>query len=319
LYEVSITYAGDTWTERVGFRDLRVVGQDICLNGRPLYLKGVSQHEDSVEGGRSLTEADIRHNFTLARELGCAYVRLAHYPHARAAARIADELGLLLWEEIPVYWAIDFANPATAADAHNQLAELIARDRNRASVVIWSVGNENPDTDDRLAFMTTLARLAKALDPTRLTSAACLTAPDGEAGPVIADRLAEAIDIIGLNEYYGWYNPDFADLTRLFENSRPDKPVIVSEFGADAVAGRRGPDTELFTEDHQLAVYRQQLSVLRTVPYVKGLSPWILYDFRCPRRLGEHQGYYNRKGLLDATRTKRKLAYGALRAYYAER
>ncbi|MDR0416544.1 MAG: hypothetical protein LBH76_04370 [Propionibacteriaceae bacterium] len=319
LYDVVVSYAGDTWSERVGFRDLRVVGSDILLNGRPLYLKGVSQHEDSVERGRSLTEADIRHNFALARDMGCTYVRLAHYPHARAAAQVADELGLLLWEEIPVYWAIDFANPATAREAQNQLSELIARDRNRAAVVIWSVGNENPDTDARLTFMSDLARLAKALDPTRLTSAACLVDPGGADGPVIADRLAEVIDIIGVNEYYGWYEPDFSRLPRLFENSRLTKPVIVSEFGADAVAGRRGPETEMFTEDHQLAVYRQQIAVLRTIPYVKGLSPWILYDFRCPRRIHQHQGYYNRKGLLDAAREHRKLAYGAMRAYYTER
>lgn len=316
LYEVAVSTAEDRWQDRIGFREIRAEGNSLWLNGEEIWLKGICHHEESVERGRSLTADDIRLNFALAKELGCSYVRLAHYPHSRAAARIADEVGLLLWEEVPVYWAIDFGNPDTYADAANQLAELIRRDRNRASVIIWSVGNENPDTDDRLAFMAGLARLAKQLDPTRLTSAACLVDP---SGPVIADRLVDHIDIIGINEYYGWYEPDFAQLVALFDNSRPAKPVVICEFGADAVAGRHGQADEMFTEENQLAIYRQQLQVLGGIEYVKGISPWILYDFRCPRRAHVDHGYYNRKGLLDATRTQRKLAFTELQRFYARK
>lgn len=315
LYEVVVSTADDSWRDRIGFRELRVEGGSILLNGEPIWLKGVCQHEDSVERGRSLTADDIRRNFSLAKELGCSYVRLAHYPHSRAAARIADEVGLLLWEEVPVYWAIDFGNPGTYADAANQLAELVRRDRNRASVIIWSVGNENPDTDDRLAFMAGLAGLAKQLDPTRLTSVACLVDP---SGPAIADRLVDHIDIIGINEYYGWYEPDFSKLVALFDNSRPAKPVVICEFGADAVAGLHGAADELFTEENQVAVYRRQLDVLASIACIKGLSPWILYDFRCPRRLHANHGYHNRKGLLDETRTRRKLAFAELQRFYAQ-
>lgn len=315
LYDVAISLGDDTWSDALGFREIRVEGTDILLNGRPIFLKGVSQHEESVDAGRSLTDEHIRHNLAQARAMGCNFVRLAHYPHSARVARIADEVGVLLWEEVAVYWAIDFGNPATLADAANQLTELIQRDTNRASVVVWSVGNENPDTDDRLAFMAELAGLAKRLDPTRPVTAACLVDP---SGPVIADRLAEHLDIIGLNEYYGWYEPDFAKLSALFENSRPAKPVIVSEFGADAVSGLRGAPDEMFTEDHQLWVYQQQIATLREIAYVKGLTPWILYDFRCPRRLHARQGYYNRKGLLDAGRTRPKLAYEAMRQFYSE-
>ena len=229
---------------------------------------------------------------------------------------MADELGLLLWEEVPVYWALAFDDPGTAADADAQVAELVVRDRNRASVVVWSVGNENPDTDERLAFMSRLAATARRLDPTRLVSAACLVDP---AGPVVADRLVDVVDVVGVNEYYGWYDPDLSKLPRLFASSRLGKPVVVTEFGADAVAGLRGPATEMFTEDFQLAVYRAQLAELATAPDVVGTCPWILYDFRSPRRLHARQGVYNRKGLLDETRTRRKAAFGAVREFYAWR
>lgn len=105
-------------------------------------------------------------NFNLAKQMNCNFMRLAHYPHTEKAARIADKVGILLWEEVPVYWAIDFKNHDTYKNAENQLTELILRDTNRASVIIWSVGNENADTDDRLEFMSSLAKkLRKSILP----------------------------------------------------------------------------------------------------------------------------------------------------------
>ncbi|MDR2974392.1 MAG: hypothetical protein LBV00_06730 [Propionibacteriaceae bacterium] len=313
LYDVYLRYDGDEWHDHIGFREIAVNGLDILLNGKPLFLRGVSQHEESVANGRSLTKQEVWQNLTLAKELGCTFMRLAHYPHDGLVSRMADEVGMLLWEEIPVYWAIQFEKPEVLADADNQLRELILRDRNRASVIIWSVGNENPDTDDRLRFMSTLVDSCHDLDPTRPVSAACLCDP---SIPAIRDRLADKLDIIGINEYYGWYEPDFTKLSALFENSQPTKPVIITEFGADAVTGLRGAADERFTEDYQLSVYQRQIEVLSTIPYVKGTTPWIFYDFRCPRRTSVLQGYYNRKGLLNADKTQRKLAFGALQEWY---
>ena len=105
--------------------------------GKEIFLKGISCHEESVENGKALSIDEIRENLKIAKELGCNFVRLAHYPHSRETARLADELGMMLWEEIPVYWAIDFGNPETFADAQNQMTELILRDWRRASVIIW--------------------------------------------------------------------------------------------------------------------------------------------------------------------------------------
>ncbi|MCL2736058.1 MAG: hypothetical protein FWD75_05430 [Propionibacteriaceae bacterium] len=313
LYDVWIRYGEDEWHDRIGFREIRVEGSTILLNGAPVFLAGVSQHEESVAHGRTLSEAEIRENFSIAKQMGCVYMRLAHYPHNGLAARVADEVGILLWEEVPVYWAILFDDESVFADAENQLRELILRDRNRASVIIWSVGNENADSDARLSFMSRLVDTCRVLDSTRPVSAACLVDP---TVPAIADRLAAHLDIIGVNEYYGWYEPDFSKLPLLFSNSHLDKPVIICEFGADAVAGLRGDADEMFTEDHQLSIYARQIEVLRDITYIQGVSPWILYDFRCPRRTHHLQGYYNRKGLLSADKTHRKLAFDAMRAWY---
>jgi len=319
LYDVVVEFEGDKLADRVGFREIRVEGREILLNGKKIFLKGVSAHEESVANGKAVTQEEIRENYALAKEMNCNFMRLAHYPHTEYATRIADEVGMLLWEEIPVYWAIEFDNPATYKNAENQLAELITRDFNRASVIIWSVGNENPDTDERLKFMGSLADKARELDDTRPVSAACLV--DSEK-LILIDRLIEKIDIIGMNEYYGWYDPDFSKLPRVFENSSPEKPVIISEFGADCRAGherKQGDKNDMFSEEFQLELYEKQIETLSAIDYIKGTSPWIFFDFRCPRRLHHMQNYYNIKGLLSADKSYKKRAFFAMQKFYKER
>ncbi len=313
LYNVKITYGEQIITDKVGFREIKVKGTSIYLNGKEIYLKGACMHEESVANGKAITEAEIRENFALVKELHGNFARLAHYPHTDLASRIADELGILLWEEIPVYWAIDFKNKETFADAENQLKELIYRDRNRASVIIWSVGNENEDTDIRLDFMKSLVDTCHALDSTRLTSAACLVSfKDG----TISDRLADYIDIVGLNEYFGWYYSNFDGLKKLFETSQCTKPVIITEFGGGARAGHHGSERELFTETQQEWIYKNQVALFKTTDYVKGLTPWILYDFRTPHRMNPYQEGYNRKGLLSEDKKYRKKAFYIMKDFY---
>lgn len=314
LYDVELRCGEDVVRERIGFREVRTQGHAILLNGRPLTLRGVCVHEDDAELGKVSTEADVRRRFAHARDLGCNVLRLAHYPHHEHVARLADQAGLMLWEEIPVYWAIDFNNPETLDDAQNQLLEMIARDRNRASVILWGVGNENADTDARYRFMATLAEAARAEDPTRLISAACLINREQFR---IEDRLAAHLDVIGLNEYFGWYEPDFSGLERLIANSHPDRPVVVSETGADALAGHHGSEAELFTEERQAWVIRRQIEILSAVPWICGCFPWLLYDFRSERRQTAFQQGWNRKGLVAQDKTTRKAAYHALCSLYA--
>lgn len=312
LYEVKASFQEDAVRDRVGFRMIEVRGKDIFLNGKALFLRGVSCHEESIFNGKALTDKERLENIRIAKELGCNFMRLAHYPHNERMAELADEAGLLLWEEIPVYWSIQFEKPEVYANAENQLTELIKRDWNRASVIIWSVGNENLDTEERLTFMSRLANCAHKIDPMRMVSAACLVSAENK----IADRLADYLDIIGINEYLGWYEPDFAKLPVLFQNSAPAKPVIITEFGADALYGHHGTINEKGTEECQAYIYQRQVETIPKIDYIKGMTPWILYDFRCPRRTAVVQDYYNRKGLLTPDKTHRKMAFHVLQEFY---
>lgn len=317
LYQATLSCGTDKVSDEVGFREIKVQNGEILLNGKPVFLKGISSHEESVTHGKALTDEERIENIKIAKELGCNFMRIAHYPHSEKMARLADKLGLMLWEEIPVYWAIKFDRPETYSDAENQLKELITRDFNRASVIVWSVGNENADTDERLSFMSRLAITAHTMDSTRLVSAACLV--DSEKN-IISDRLTDFLDIIGVNEYCGWYSPDFKMLPALMENSHPEKPVIITEFGADALTGFHGEKTQdKGTEEYQAYVYEKQIETLSKISYIKGMTPWILYDFRCPRRSSSIQGYYNRKGLLNEDKTYKKPAFQILQDFYKNR
>ena len=314
LHDMRARFGCDAVSDRVGLRTLGTSGGDITLNGRPIFLRGVCVHEDDRDTGRVSTEADMRRRAAHAKELGCNALRLAHAPHDERMARIADAAGLLLWSEVPVYWAIDFANPATYADALNQLLELIERDRNRASVALWGVGNENADTEPRYRFMRDLAQAARAEDPTRLIAAACLINRETFR---IEDRLIQHLDVVGLNEYFGWYEPGFDGLERLLAGSAPGKPLVISETGADAVAGFEGEPGVLFSEAHQAAIYRGQIAAAARHDAVRGFFPWLLYDFRSERRQTGYQRGWNRKGLIAEDKATHKQAFRVLADWYA--
>ena len=313
LYTFTLKVGFEELTYHVGLREIEVVQDKILLNKKEIFLKGVCVHEEYGKKGKCASKKDILSVIKDAKELGCNYLRLTHYPHSREFASLADREGILLWEEIPVYWAIEFKNKSTYQNAENQLKELIYRDRSRASVIIWSVGNENEDSDERLAFMSSLAKTAKEIDNTRLTSAACIVNPKKVK---IDDRLASKLDIIGVNEYYGWFDEDVNKLTLLFENSKVTKPLIISEFGSGALYGFKGEDGLLFSEVNQDIFYKHQIEQIEKIDAIKGLSPWVLYDFRSPRRMNKYQTGYNRKGLIDSDHKSKKLAFYRLSEFY---
>jgi len=313
LYDVTFTSASDSVSDKIGFREIRVEGLNIILNGKEIFLKGISIHEDHVDLGKTTNDDIIRQSINQLKDMYGNFFRLAHYPHTRRFAQIADEMGVLLWEEVPVYWAIDFKNPATIKDGQNQLRELILRDRNRASVIIWSVGNENPDTDERLEFMIKLVDICHELDPTRPTSAACLV---NKVTLRLEDRLMDHLDIIGNNEYYGWYDPNIDELLDILDNTNLTKPVIIAEFGAGAKAGYHSTKESLWSEEFQAELYRRQYETMAKSPFIKGTTPWIFYDFRAVRRLNKHQEGFNRKGLIAEDRKTKKLAYYVTQDHY---
>jgi beta-glucuronidase len=326
LYDVEVRAGGDVLHDRVGFRTIEVRGADILLNGKPVFLRGVSMHgeEFGVNPSRRMTPDAIRALLTTAKALNANYVRLAHYPHDEATARLADEMGLMVWSEIPVYWLVKFDDPGTLALARSMLAENILRDRGRASVIVWSVGNETPVSPARNAFLGQLAEDARALDDTRLISAALLTSRkevDGHPVVTIDDPLIPHLDVMAVNTYAGWYSRDpLTSLPSIEWRSDFHKPLILSEFGAEALAGFRDPQgLHKFSEDFQAEYYRRTLAMADRIPFLRGMSPWILKDFRSPRR--QHPVYqqgWNRKGLVSET-GQRKLAFDVLAAYYRKR
>lgn len=313
-YKVLLSTPEDSVWDMIGFREIRVEGREILLNGSPVFLKGVCCHEEYAPRGHALTEEDRIRMLKTAKELGCNVMRLTHYPHSEKMACLADEMGMLLWEEIPVYWALDFECPDTYEAAAGQLKELILRDHNRASVVIWSVGNENPDTDARFQFMEKLAGLCRKMDPTRPISAACLVDVDAMD---VHDRLCSVVDIVAFNEYYGWYYRDYEGLTKIFDNTVLDKPMVISETGAGAASGYFGNDEELFTEEHQAKVYRSQFKQMDG--RVQGVFPWVLFDFCSPVRMNTLQNQHNVKGLVSADWKYRKQAFSIVQDYYSKK
>ncbi|HEB89579.1 MAG TPA: beta-glucuronidase [Deltaproteobacteria bacterium] len=358
LYAVTITTDTDRVTDEIGFRTIETQGTRILLNGEPIFLRGISIHDEALgPAGRIHDRQQAVALLDLADELGANFIRLAHYTHDESMVQEADQRGLLVWGEIPVYWNIAFDDPQTLLRAKRQLSEMIERDRNRASIILWSIGNETPYGKARDRFMAYLAEHVRHEDPSRLVTAAMVTGlealgpflrqaylpallgfPPAEWIFPIHDPLGDVVDVLSVNEYFGWYysgalarfSPFPSHMARrvMLENMdrirfdlRQDKPVLISEMGAGALAGWHAPaeDLVVFSEEYQALVYERQFDMIEKQPMVTGMSPWILKDFRAPLRLYQGvQDHWNRKGLVDDDGRK-KLAFDVLRSYYHER
>lgn len=321
LYECIIKTDEDQLSDQIGFRNIDVKGVDILLNDQPVFLRGISVHEENpIKGGRAIGKEDARLLLGWAKELGCNFVRLAHYPHNEHMVRMADEMGMLVWEENPVYWNLLYDNPKTYQLAEQQLTEVVQRDKNRASVIIWSMANETPQSESRLTFLKNLAETTRSIDNTRLISAALeKQAVEGKENVLtVDDPFTEYVDVMSFNEYVGWYDglPEKCD--RVSWEIKENKPVFISEFGGGALQGMHGDVDERWTEEFQEDLYIKSVKMLREIPQLRGMSPWILTDFRSPRRMLPYiQDGWNRKGLLSQTGEKKK-AYFVMQQYYDE-
>ncbi|MGC1417329.1 MAG: glycoside hydrolase family 2 TIM barrel-domain containing protein, partial [Candidatus Acidiferrum sp.] len=322
LYGVEITSDTDKVVDRVGFRSIEARGTDILLNGKPVFLRGISMHEEApMRSGRAWSEDDSRTLLGWAKALGCNFVRLAHYPYDESMLRMADQMGVLVWAEVPVYWTIQWENPSTLQNAENQLRDMITRDHNRAALIIYSVGNETPVSDARNHFLRELIHEAHSADTTRLVSAALQSTEVAEGNRVaihINDPIAGDLDVLGNNEYIGWYTrrPEDADSTDWV--SAYNKPLIMSEFGGDALYGYHGDAATRWTEEYQENLYQHQLSMLKRISFLRGMTPWVLMDFRSPRRtLPRFEDYFNRKGLVTNLGETKK-AFFVLQNFYLQ-
>ena len=319
LYKVEIEMNGETVTDEIGFRTIETRGKQLLLNGEPIFLKGISIHEEKPNGGgRANCSADAHTLLSWAKELGCNFVRLAHYPHNEYAVREAERMGILVWSEIPVYWTIDWKNLHTYTNAERQLEDMIARDHNRANVIIWSIANETPHSAERDNFLGRLAKRARQLDPTRLISMAMEVTSASNYKNRLNDNMNVYVDVISFNQYIGWYR-DVNDAPKMEWEIPYEKPVIISEFGGGAKYGLHGASNQRWTEEFQEKLYQENTAMLDKIDGLAGTTPWILKDFRSPRRvLTGIQDYYNRKGLFSDKGEKKKAFY-VLKAWYEKK
>jgi len=352
LYTLEIEAAGGDFTDRVteniGFQRFEVKNGELLLNGGPVWLRGMNRHEDVPETGLYQPENRMAEDMEFLKELHVNYMRPGHYPNDPRWLYLCDKEGIILTEEIPLYQASSgllkwfeaifikkqkdvppriskqystlqqMTDPELLDNASKQIIEMIERDRNHPSIVMWSVGNEN------LTYIKSARKMYKRLidvsrrfDPEREITFALLS------GPVVSplmEKTGDMPDVIFVNEYYGWYfgEPEGVGgfLDKVHEKY-PEKPIVISEFGAGTVAGRHSDVPEKFSEEYQVHVYETQFREIEKRPFVKGTMPWILADFRCPWFKEEHPVYeMNLKGLVNYDRSHKKMAFETIKEFY---
>lgn len=258
-----------------------------------------------------------------AKALGVNMVRLAHYPQNEYIVRMAEKMGIILWQEIPVWQGIDFENAATMDKALRMFSEMLYRDKNRCAVGFWSVANETRPSPARNAFLRRELAFARSIDSTRLFTAAFdnvyFKKEYGEFR--IEDDFTEDLDVVSFNKYMGWYAPWPVSPSECRWNVAPGKPVIISEFGCETQYGQHG-DAEWassWSEEFQADQYRKNIEMFGQIPNLAGVSPWILFDFRSPFRFHPvNQDGWNRKGLVS-DKGLRKQAWYIMHDYYNEK
>ena len=319
LYNVRISADADAVEDEIGLRSIETRGKELYLNGKKLFCRGISIHEEApFRSGRAWSKEDAAVLLGWAKELNCNFVRLAHYQHNENMVRMAERMGLLVWSEIPCYWTIQWENQGTLETALEQIDAMISRDKNRTNIIIWSIANETPISEPRNVFLRKLADRVRSLDDTRLVAAAMEKKELPGGIMTLDDPMADYLDVLSFNQYVGWYDglPEKCDRVR-WEFTQ-DKPVFISEFGGGALQGLHGPKNQRWTEEFQEDLYRHSVTMLENMDGLSGCTPWILTDFRSPRRvLTDVQDGFNRKGLIS-NRGIRKAAFYVLQEWYSK-
>ena len=335
LYEVTV-YLGskksplDVYTLETGVRTIKVTSTQVLLNGEPILLKGFGKHEDFPIYGRATTLPVMVKDYSLMKWVGANSFRTSHYPYSEEYYTMADKEGFLIIDETPAVGLVFFDGDEAIQKRHVQaefaLKEVISRDKNHPSVVAWSVANEPSIRDLAATFqgkiseatqkevsegrktLSGLMKKAKELDPTRITSFASVM-----GGPY--DWLTDC-DVIFLNRYYGWYtNVGYFDQARAYLNGELDKiynqfkkPILLSEFGADAIAGSHGTEDEIFTEEYQKKLINMYLDVANSKEYIVGMHIWNFADFRTAQAIMRVDGM-NLKGVFTQNRRPKMAAH----------
>ncbi len=324
LYNVNVIGGNDRVKERIGFRDIRTDGTKILINGKPQFMRCISFHEEIPQRmGRACSKADAVTLLSEARDLGVNMIRLAHYPQNEYTVRLAEEMGIVLWQEIPIWQGIDFADNSTRTKAQNMLTEMINRDKNRCAVGFWGVANETKPSAERDDFLKSLLKTGRKIDTTRLYVAAFDLVEFDKDRKLFTmnDPFTENLDVVAVNKYMGWYHPWPLSPAESVWEVNPDKPLIISEFGGEALYGQKGSReaASSWSEDYQARLYEDNLRMFENIPNLAGVSPWILFDFRSPFRFHpSNQEGWNRKGLVS-DRGQRKKAWKIMHDYYEKK
>ncbi len=316
LYKVLVVSETDVVADDIGFRCFEVQGTKVLLNKKPLFIKSVNIHEENpLKASRAFSKEDADVLLSAAKELGCNLVRLAHYPHSENMLKQAERMGLMVWDELPIYQHIQFSDSLVPQKLETMLNEMVRRDKNRCGVAIWSLSNETyPGTPNRNEALIELTQKCKALDSTRLIVHVVNTQGYSNNTFKVWDPLYEYSDLIALNEYIGWYIPWQGKPTDTKWNIEfPNKPVFISEFGGEALYGDHGgkvDEAAYWTETYQENIYKSQIEMFANVPNLCGVCPWLLFDYRSLGRMNQlYQNGYNRKGLISENGEKKKAWY----------
>ncbi len=333
LYDLTTTLGSSLLRDRVGFRTIETKGPDILLNGRKIFFQAANRHEEHPAEGFSVSPTLIKRDLDIAVSMGCNGLRGSHYPQSSLTLDLLDEMGLLFWEEIPLWGfkAEQMELPLVKERAHLMLSEMILRDRNRPSVIFFSIGNEDDSSSEpcRALFETLYAR-AKELSHGTLTVFA--------SNRYNKDICYDYTDVVAINIYPVWYGSYFTgwalpkaspskDWPIAIEGTvkymesvgHGDKPLIISEFGLAAMAGNNDAFMDnLWTEPKQEEVYREAMPILLSHPRLSGTIVWQFCDSRTcldKRNMLSRPNGYNNKGILDAYRRPKRGFYAVRDAY----
>jgi beta-glucuronidase len=337
LYGLAITLGGDRvideYRMKIGIRTVEVRGTELLLNGKPIFLKGFGKHEDFVLHGRGLDLVVLVRDFELLKWIGANSFRTSHYPYAEEALMLADQYGLLVIDETPAVSHI-FSDPPDIIERRRKhlqgvLTDLIARDRNHACVIMWSVANEPlpkpfhtlddapaDSVEKGIAFFRPLFEHVRVLDSSRP-----VTMVSVHGGP---NEWLDFSDVVCTNSYNAWYAVSGnlkegetvleQELTA-FRDRHSGKPIFLTEFGADANAGGHSQPPEMWSEDYQAELVAMYLRVADKFPEIVGTHPWAFADFKTSESIMRVSGL-NFKGAF--TRDRRlKIVARVLRESWA--
>ncbi|MGL1890731.1 MAG: beta-glucuronidase [Spirochaetaceae bacterium] len=308
----------DIYSLPIGFRSIALKNGKFLINGKEFYFKGFGRHEDFTILGKGLNNALNVKDFSLLKWIGANSFRTSHYPYSEEMMNMADEEGIVIIDESPAVGLWNKTNPVFCEgrvgdemlDHHlNVMEELINRDRHHPSVVMWSVVNEPASWEENSRpYFEKVASYTRSLDPSRPICAVLHSNP-------LKDNIGDLFDVIGFNTYPSWYTDSGSleviniQLTRNLQNwfKRYGKPVIVTEYGADTIAGLHQNPAEMFTEEYQWRMIDECQKVFDQHDFVIGEHLWNFADFATKQGVRRPGG--NRKGIFTRNREPKLSAH----------